>query len=241
MKFGAYRGAMLREAQHDTGGGRAKNDTVRDQDLVRDSYDAVAVSYAEHVADELKSKPFDRAFLERVAVRLKGRGTVCEVGCGPGHVTRYLHDRGVHIRGLDLSPEMIHVAHGLNPGIEFVEGDFLAMPFADAALEGIVSFYSVLHLEPGQRSAAFLEMRRVLKPGGVLVLATHAGNESFAVPELFGHPVTLHAHFIEVEDLRRELETAGFTVEELLERDPYPPEVEYQSRRVYLTASLPKK
>lgn len=78
-----------------------------DHNGVMAAYDAVVDEYVQAFFDELSRKPFDRRLLEVLAARLAGRGLVCDVGCGPGHVGRYLADRGVAIFGLDLSPAMV--------------------------------------------------------------------------------------------------------------------------------------
>ena len=59
---------------------------------VRATYSAVAETYADHLADELDDLHFERWLLERVAT--EADGPVVEVGCGPGHVTAFLADRG---------------------------------------------------------------------------------------------------------------------------------------------------
>jgi trans-aconitate methyltransferase len=41
---------------------------------------------------------------------------VCDLGCGPGHVSRYLWERGVEVCGIDLSSELVERARRLNPG-----------------------------------------------------------------------------------------------------------------------------
>jgi trans-aconitate methyltransferase len=61
-------------------------------DATRAGYDAVAAEYAEHYLDELAGKPIDRALL---ALLLQA-APVADIGCGPGHVARYLHDHGAH-------------------------------------------------------------------------------------------------------------------------------------------------
>src|SRR5262250_1364895 len=83
---------------------------------IRDSYDAVARAYAAQLASELSGKPLDRHLLNRFAEEVRGRGLVADLGCGPGHVARYLHERGVTMVGIDLSPGMIAQAEQLNPG-----------------------------------------------------------------------------------------------------------------------------
>jgi trans-aconitate methyltransferase len=62
---------------------------------VEDSYDRVAKEYATRIFRELNHKPLDRELLDRFALRVHGIGPVCDLGCGPGHVARYLHERGV--------------------------------------------------------------------------------------------------------------------------------------------------
>jgi SAM-dependent methyltransferase len=152
------------------GGGEGAGD-------VRGSYDRVANEYARRIADELDGKPFDRALLDRLDDELRGAGPVCDLGCGPGHVGRYLADRGVEVVGVDLSPGMLDVARLRNPGMTFLEGDMRALPVPDGSWAAIVCFYAIVHLAPGELPAAFAEFRRVLRPGGRVVVAFHIGDE----------------------------------------------------------------
>src|SRR5436309_2793798 len=92
-------------------------------DPLRASYDAVAAAYVEHIYAELAQKPLDRHLLNRFAEEVRERGTVGDLGCGPGHVARYLHDQGVRMLGVDISPEMVRWATQLNPDIAFRVGD----------------------------------------------------------------------------------------------------------------------
>src|SRR5262245_22140760 len=91
---------------------------------LRAGYDEVADEYVRRIYDELANKPFDRKllddFAESIRKEVRGRdapggdtrsdgmrhGPVLDVGCGPGHVSRYLRDRGVDMHGLDLSAGM---------------------------------------------------------------------------------------------------------------------------------------
>ncbi len=78
-------------------------------DAVRRGYEPVARAYREHLGDELAGKPLDRAFLDAFVERVGGRRIV-DLGCGPGHVTRYLATRSANLHGIDLSPAMIEEA-----------------------------------------------------------------------------------------------------------------------------------
>ena len=91
------------------------------------SYDRVAEEYVKRIFDELEHKPLDRQLLDRLAERVRGLGPVCDLGCGPGHVARYLRDREVDVFGIDLSPGMVRQARRLSPEIEFTQGNMLAL------------------------------------------------------------------------------------------------------------------
>jgi SAM-dependent methyltransferase len=203
--------------------------------LVQTTYDALAVEYAAHLADELTGKPLDRQLLDRFAEETRGAGPVCELGCGPGHVARYLHDRGVDVSGIDLSSAMIEQARRLHPGMRFREGDMLALDVADGALAGIVSFYAVVHLSPKGLLAAFEEMRRVLRAGAVALVAFHVGDETVRPGELWGVPVTLDWIFHRTDVVVSALTEAGLAVGDVIEREPYEG-VEHPSRRAYVFA-----
>ncbi len=202
----------------------------------RASYDILAQEYAARIYGELGGKPFDRERLDTFAERVRSIGLVCDLGCGPGHVAHYLHERGARAFGLDLSLGNLRQARRLNPQLEFVQADMLALPFVRDSLGGIAAFYSIIHLEREQLSAAFREMRRVLRPGGWLLLAFHLGTETLHEDELWGYAVNLDATLFTLAEVITHLEEAGLRVEEAVERDPYAPEVEYQSRRGYILA-----
>jgi ubiquinone/menaquinone biosynthesis C-methylase UbiE len=203
---------------------------------IQQSYDRVADAYARHMYAELQHKPLDRELLTRFAARLKGSGDICDIGCGPGHVARFLHDQGANVFGLDLSPGMLEEARRLNPEISFRQGNMLALDLPDASLAGITAFYAIVHLPKASLPQAFHEMARVLKPGGLLLLAHHIGDETLHRDEWLDCPVTLDFRFFSPHATRRDLEAAGLVVEEVIEREPYAPEVEHQSRRAYIFA-----
>jgi SAM-dependent methyltransferase len=204
------------------------------------SYDAIADEYARRIYHELDGKPADRAILDRFAERLAGRGVVCDMGCGPGQIACYLADRGIEMIGVDLSPGMVAKAAALNPTIPFYTGNMLALDQPDAAWAGIAAFYAIIHIPPQQAAAALSEMRRVLMPGGLLLLAFHLGQgEAQHVEEMWEQPVALDFWFYGAAEMAGYLEQAGYVVEEIIEREPYAPEVEHQSRRAYLLARRP--
>jgi SAM-dependent methyltransferase len=202
---------------------------------IRESYDRLAEEYTRRIADELRHKPLDRELLDRFATQTKGRGEVCDMGCGPGHVARYLRDAGASVFGLDLSPGMLEQARKLNPDIPFREGNMLELDIPNGALAGIAAFYAIVNIPKRSQPAVFREMQRVLRPGGLLLLAFHTGNEMLHEDELWGQKISMDFFLLPPTEITVDLEVAGLTIEDVIERDPYP-DVEYPSRRAYIFA-----
>jgi SAM-dependent methyltransferase len=206
---------------------------------VRSDYDRLANEYARHLHDELRHKPLDRELLDRFAEMVGGQGPVCDLGSGPGQVAQYLHGKKIEVCGMDLSPGMVAQARELNSGIEFAQGDMLALPVADEAWAGIAAFYAIVNFPPADLVVVMGEMQRALRPGGWLLLSFHIGQKVEHVEDLWGCAVSLDFYFFGVEQVNSALRAAGFEIEEVIEREPYAPEIEYQSRRAYIFARKP--
>jgi len=206
---------------------------------IRESYDRIADEYARRFVNELQRKPLDRELLSRFAKEVAYLGEVCDMGCGPGHIARYLRDRGAMVFGLDLSPRMLEQARQLYPDIRFCEGDMMALDLPADSLAGIVAFYAIVNIPIELLAAVFREMHRVLQPGGLLLLAFHTGNEALCLPELWGRPISMGWFLFPTSEIRCSLEAAQFVVKEVIERWPYAPEVEAQTSRAYIFARKP--
>jgi 2-polyprenyl-3-methyl-5-hydroxy-6-metoxy-1,4-benzoquinol methylase len=87
------------------------------------SYDNVAKEYADIFIDEMDKKPFDRKMLDLLSERVNNRGLICDLGCGPGNIARYLHRNGTDVCGIDLSQKQVEQASRLNPGIKFYQAN----------------------------------------------------------------------------------------------------------------------
>jgi SAM-dependent methyltransferase len=199
------------------------------------SYDAVAPEYAERYQNEMDAKPFDRDCLDRLAREVGALGPICDLGCGPGQIARYLGRQGVDTLGVDLSPNMVAEAQRLNPEIPFHQGDMLALPDADDSWGGIAAFYSIIHIPRGRVVDAMREMKRVLKPGGVLLVTFHIGDEIKHLDEWWEKPVNLDFAFYQPAEMEAWLQQAGYELVETLVRDP-DPEVEVATQRAYVYA-----
>ncbi len=202
------------------------------------TYDTIAEQYAADYFDELARKPFDRDLLTKFAQLIPPGGKVCDMGCGPGHVARYLAGLGLDVLGVDVSQSMLAVAQKLNPNLQFKQGDILQLQFADESFAGIAAFYSLIHIDRPRVPQVLGELFRVLAKGGRMLVAFHAGEGEVHREEFHGHTVSFHASFFGIGELEGFLQEAGFLVEESIDREPY--EFEYQSRRAYILARKPE-
>ncbi len=198
---------------------------------VRAGYAPVAAAYRAALGDELAGKPLDRAFLAAFVERC--RGTIADLGCGPGHVTRFLAELGAEVEGVDLSPAMVAEARAQFPELTFRVGDLFALPYGRGALGGAVVFYAIVHLRGDELAAPFAELHRVLAPGGLAAIAFHQGDQAVHVDELFGVATRLDFVFHAPDAVIGALVAAGFALEARLDRAPYP-EAEHASQRCYL-------
>lgn len=107
----------------------------------------------------------EKQLLARLLANFSGAETVLEVGCGTGHFTRWLAERGFRVLGLDISPAMLAEAAKRN-GIPYVIGDALALPFADGSFD-IVALITTLEFVPDPQRA-LSEAVRVARHGLLL-------------------------------------------------------------------------
>ena len=218
----------------------------------RDSYDRVARTYKEQFEHELDEKPFDRDFLDRFAAGLPAGSTVIDAGCGPGQIGRYLAAHSVQVVGVDLSLEMLRQASSGKHLCAVAQADMRRLPLRDASVQGLVAFYSLIHIPPDDLEVALAEMGRAVAPGGHVGVAVHATQPperataaspadpipggGLRIAEMLSQPVDLEFYFYDLARLTGLLEAAGFEILWAQERDPYPGGVEVQTRRAYALA-----
>ena len=139
--------------------------------------------------------------------------TVLDAGCGQGKALKPLHERFQPVRmiGVDVDAHALETArreaarHGLKP--EFIEADCARIPLPDVSVDLVFCHQTLHHLARQEETLA--EFHRLLKPGGVLLLAesTKAYIYSWVIRLLFRHPMHVQRTAPEYLELVRR---AGF-------------------------------
>lgn len=182
----------------------------------RMSYDTVADSYADLTRHLLDETPGERAVFASFAdlVSRRGGGPVADIGCGSGRITAHLSGLGLRVRGIDLSPAMIDIARREYPGLRFDVGSMTDLALAESSLAGLVAWYSLIHVPDSEIGPVLARFRRVLAPGGPLLVGFHVGDESRLLTRGYGgHPMNLQVHRRPLRRMRGWLEEAGFEIE----------------------------
>ncbi|HET8527302.1 MAG TPA: class I SAM-dependent methyltransferase [Gaiellaceae bacterium] len=121
--------------------------------------------------------------LEAIARERPAR--VLDAGCGPGwHGARIAERTGAHVVAADQSPRMVELA--AERGLEAVVADVQTLPFDDAAFDCVLAAWMLYHVRDLDRGVA--ELRRVLRPGGLLVAATNGEGHLAELLERVGLP-----------------------------------------------------
>ena len=208
---------------------------------VRAAYDAVAEPYADAFADELDAMPFERWLLDRVAAHAVADGApAVDVGTGPGHVAAYLAAAGASVSGLDLSPAMVEQARARFPDVTYDIGDLrrLMRPNGHDGWSAAVAWYCLVHSVPSELPGALAAMVRPLRPGGLVVLALHAGTGLAHADSWFDRAVDLDFVLHDPRAVVDQVLAAGLVDVEWYHRGPVAARGE-QSERLYILATAP--
>jgi len=158
---------------------------------------------------------WDPSHLKRIdrLIPIAPGDSVLEVGCGQGHLTKALADRGVDIVGIDANPQAAEVAGSGLVRQMMAE----ALEFDDETFDYIVSVHAIEHIPPLQQ--ALREMVRVLVPGGraLFIYPAEPIKGLYAIPTsviLHGTPFKareVHCHKLWPSKLRKMVEPLGMT------------------------------
>ena len=149
----------------------------------RDTYDAIATEFLRNTRDRSEL----RGWLDRFASSLPAGVLVLDLGAGPGCDSEELRKRGLEAVSVDLSLGMLRAGVREFPGPR-VQSDLRRLPFPSCSVYGVWANASLLHLSKAEASSALREIRRVIRPSGVLHVSVKRGSGAEWESERYGRP-----------------------------------------------------
>lgn len=198
------------------------------------AYEASAQAYSDASRDDLAASPFDLWLLERVVDLADG--PIADLGCGPGHLAAFLADAGADVHGFDASPAMVACARANYDDLDFqvMRFDQFLRPRTAAAWGAVVAWYAFVHLAPSEITPLLATVAATLRPGGVLVLSLHLGDEPVSADHPGGAEVPVEVVLHDREEVLASVSAAGLVGVEWYERGPAPGET--PTNRLYVLA-----
>jgi SAM-dependent methyltransferase len=177
--------------------------------IVQDGYNVLAEAYLR--VRSIDSE--DVRLLDELSSRLPGGARVLDAGCGAGiPVTRILSER-FHVVGVDISARQVALARENVSNAEFIQADLVTLEFPDASFDAIVSYYAIIHVPREEHPALLANFRRMLAPGGLLLVSMGAGDNQDGTEDnwLDGGATMYWSHYGREDNLRL-IAYAGFEV-----------------------------
>ncbi len=160
---------------------------------------------------ELSGDEVTREQVQRICNRYYWAGRQCadkdvlEAACGTGQGLGYLANLSKSLKAGDYSEQILSIAQKhYGDRIELIQFDAQDMPFADSSLDVVILFEAIYYLPSAEKFVA--ECRRVLRPGGRVLIAT-------ANKDLYDFNPSPHSYkYYGVSELHQLFESEGFTV-----------------------------
>lgn len=183
---------------------RTKKTTTREE-IVRRGYDKIAGEY------QAKRHIFDnRKLLNKFSDYLPKNAIILDAGCGAGEpCANTLIQRGFEIVGVDFSKSMLKMAKKNVLEAYLVNGDMTSIGFRDDTFNGLIAFYSIIHVPREMHFPLFQSFHRILKPNAIMLICI--GPDKWeGVDEYFGIKM-FWSHFSSEKSLKI-LEKAGIEI-----------------------------
>ena len=136
--------------------------------------------------------------------------------------------------GVDISKECLKMARAHNAGMEFHCMRMTELAFGTESIDGIIAYHSIIHTPKKYVGRIFREFRRVLKRGGLLLVAVKQGDDEGIVDDFLGSHAPIWLTSFRKHEVTSYLASNGFRILVIDVRRPYPDEI--QVARIYAMA-----
>jgi putative phosphoethanolamine N-methyltransferase 2 len=181
---------------------------------VIDDYDDIAREYTEEFFTNTQDEKYIDQFLES----LEGL-KVLDVGCGNGRDCKYIFQQEFHVRGIDLSKNMLSIAQELVPDVQFEIMDLTNITYPENSYDGIISNCSLFHVPAEELPKTLDSFSKVLKPNGKLLLILQEGLGETMIEEPYRKGVYIYMNYFSVQQLENILAKHSFEIDNIWKKE----------------------
>lgn len=144
---------------------------MNNKQITKEAHNAIAEKYYELYKDDTSDLKYFDLFLKDCKPK------ILDLGCGMGHYSNYMYDKGFDIVGVDISENMINIAKRNNPNIEFIVSDICDLEIMkNCEFDGIVLAYVLQHLSKEEVLNLFCEINYIVDENCKLLMFLREGN-----------------------------------------------------------------
>lgn len=179
------------------------------------AHNSIAKKYYEAYKDDTTDFAYIDKFLNMCNKK------ILDLGCGMGHYSRYIKNKGFDVVGVDFSNEMLKIAKDNEPTIKFIESDICDLPQdLDKDFDGVLIAYVIQHLSKEETKETFMNLNKYLKADCKLLMLFRAGDNVLTENEPFDPKFNYVIKEYNVEEITQLLRECGYDVIEIEEK-PY--------------------
>lgn len=146
---------------------------MKNKEIVRKGYDKIANDYLAERNEDLE----EMSFLPEFSSYIPKDGRVLDVGCGGGvPFTKYLSEQ-FEVIGIDISEKQIELAKKNAPNTTLYCMDMTNLKFTNDYFDGLLAYYSIIHVPRNEQQDLLANFYRMLKPNGVALLSLHSSDD----------------------------------------------------------------
>jgi ubiquinone/menaquinone biosynthesis C-methylase UbiE len=137
------------------------------------------------------------------------KSSLLDVGCGVGTLHYHLADTFTHICGVDVSPKSIEIAKERHVEFDYRVMERTCIPYPAAIFDMVTAINVLHHIDPPARQSLLLELKRVVRPDGLVCVIEHNPFNPLTRLAVLRCPFDRDAHLLRATETRRLLRGAG--------------------------------